>query len=110
MAGNDADQESKPRSEVFKAVAAASDAVIGAAVLTGLGAWGGLYLDEKLNASPWFAVSLGLLGAGLGLARMVKKALDAEKQSQAEPWKGKGGDKPAAVPDNSQDSGSDSIL
>ena|SRR5215471_19581838 len=109
MTRKDADQEMKPRSEMFKAVAAASDAVLGAAVLTGLGAWGGLYLDEKLNASPWFAVSLGLLGAGLGLARMVKKALDAEKADE-QPKSRKAGDKPRAVPDNSQESGSDSIL
>ncbi len=100
----------KPQGEVMRGVAAASDAVIGAAVLTGLGAWGGLYLDEKLNASPWFAVSLGLLGGGLGLARMVKKALDAEKQSPDPPKVSKGDDKPAAIPDNSQESGSDSIL
>lgn len=97
----------KPQGEVMRGVAAASDAVIGAAVLTGAGAWGGMYLDEKLNASPWFAVSLGLLGAGLGLARMVKKALDAEKQAPDQPKGATGGDEPAAIED---DSSSDSTF
>ena len=96
--------------DVMKGVAAASDAVIGAAVLTGLGVWGGLYLDERLNSTPWFAVSLGLLGGGLGLARMVKKALDAEKQSSDADDSGKGAGNPPSTPDDSQDSGSDSII
>jgi len=109
MADKDVSKEANPQSDVFKAVAAASDAVLGAAVLTGLGAWGGLFLDEKLHASPWFAVTLGLLGAGLGLARMVKKALDAEKQDRVESGKASGR-KRSSLPDSSDDPESDSFV
>ena len=110
MAGKGPNQELKPQSDVVKAIASASDAVLGAALLTGLGAWGGLFLDEKLNASPWFAVTLGLMGGGLGLGRMLMKALAAEKESEGRPQSSKGDDKPAAIPDNAQDPGSDSLL
>lgn len=98
----------KQQGDTLKAVAAASDAVIGAAVLTGLGAWAGLYLDAKLGSSPWFALVLSLLGAGLGLARMVKKALDAEKHSEA--GECSADDKAARGEDNSRESGSDSLF
>lgn len=100
----------KGQAEMLRAVAAASDAVIGAAVLTGLGAWAGLFLDEKLHSSPWFAVALGLAGAGLGLARMIKKALDAEQRDAGEH---KGSKHPGTGQDFDNgcgDSGGDSII
>jgi F0F1-type ATP synthase assembly protein I len=103
-------QVMKGQAEMLRAVAAASDAVIGAAVLTGLGAWAGLFLDEKLNSSPWFAVTLGLAGAGLGLTRMVKKALEAEKRDTLEHKEPR---RPGAGADfnkDSGDSGGDSLI
>ncbi len=51
-----------------------SDAVLGAAVLVMLGVWGGGFLDDKLHSAPWCSLSLSILGGGLGLWRMVKKA------------------------------------
>jgi F0F1-type ATP synthase assembly protein I len=61
--------------------AAAGDAVIGIAVLTSLGAWGGFWLDGKLNSTPWCAIGLSLLGMGLGLTRMVLRALKQDRES-----------------------------
>ncbi|HEY9867949.1 MAG TPA: AtpZ/AtpI family protein [Candidatus Obscuribacterales bacterium] len=100
----------KGQAEMLRAVAAASDAVIGAAVLTGLGAWAGLFLDERLHSSPWFAVALGLAGAGLGLARMVKKALDAEKRDTDKPGEPKRPRTGADSDNDSGDSDADSIV
>ena len=62
--------------------AAAGDAVIAIAVLSGLGAWGGFWLDGKLHTTPWCAIVLSMAGMMLGLARMVLRAL---KDDQANP-------------------------
>jgi len=51
-----------------------SDLVLGAAVLIMLGVWGGGFLDEKLHTAPWGSLGLSILGGGLGLWRMIKKA------------------------------------
>jgi F0F1-type ATP synthase assembly protein I len=61
--------------------AAAGDAVIGIAVLVGLGAWGGFWLDGKLNSTPWCAISFSLIGMTLGLTRMVLRALKQDRES-----------------------------
>ena len=53
---------------------AAADAVIGAAVLTVLGAAAGYWLDRKLHTTPLFSLVLVMVGMVLGLARMVIKA------------------------------------
>lgn len=59
------------------------DAVLGAAVLVLLGVWGGGFLDQKLNTGPWCSIGLSMLGAGLGLARMVMKAMELDKKAPA---------------------------
>lgn len=69
-------------SDLTKALASAGDAVLAIAVLVGLGAWGGMWLDEKFHTQPLLAISLSLLGMVGGLARMVIKALQAEKDDQ----------------------------
>ncbi len=51
-----------------------SDAVLGAAVLVVVGMWVGGFADAKLHTAPWGSIGLSLLGGGLGLWRMVKKA------------------------------------
>jgi F0F1-type ATP synthase assembly protein I len=68
------------KSEVIGALASAGEFVLAMAVLAGLGVWGGTKLDEWLHTSPWFTISLSLLGVGLGLARMVLKAMATEKK------------------------------
>ncbi|MBI4534439.1 MAG: AtpZ/AtpI family protein [Candidatus Melainabacteria bacterium] len=73
----------KPQDDLIKAFATAGDAVLGAAILTGLGAWSGFWLDDKLHTSPWLAIFLALLGSGLGLARMVLKATELERKSSS---------------------------
>lgn len=74
-------QDSKEdKGEVLSAIVSASDAVIGTAVLAFLGAWGGGFIDEKMGISGTWSIILSILGVGLGLFRMVKKALDAEKK------------------------------
>jgi F0F1-type ATP synthase assembly protein I len=61
--------------------AAAGDAVVGIAVLSGLGAWGGFWLDGKLNSTPWCAIAFSLIGMTLGLTRMVLRALKQDRDS-----------------------------
>ena len=58
---------------------AAADAVIGAAVLTVLGAAAGYWLDGKLHTTPLFSLLLVFVGMILGLARMVIKAKQGSK-------------------------------
>jgi len=48
-------------------------------VLAGFGAWGGMWLDERFHTTPWLSIGLALGGMGLGLTRMVMKALQADK-------------------------------
>ncbi|HEY9792632.1 MAG TPA: AtpZ/AtpI family protein [Candidatus Obscuribacterales bacterium] len=59
----------------------ASDAVIGAALLVGLGVWIGTMLDSKLHSAPWFTITLSLIGAGLGLWRMIRKGIQMGKDA-----------------------------
>lgn len=70
--------------DLSQALASAGDAVLAIAVLVGLGAWGGMWLDEKFHTQPLLAITLSLLGMVGGLARMVIKALQAEKQTSKE--------------------------
>jgi F0F1-type ATP synthase assembly protein I len=65
--------------EVWGAVSAAGDAVLGTAVLIAVGAWGGLWLDGKLHTTSWLAIVLSLVGMVLGLTRMILKTLKSEK-------------------------------
>jgi hypothetical protein len=67
-----------PPREVMQGIASAGDAVIGTAVLAGFGAWGGMWLDDKFHTAPWLTVALALIGVGLGLARMVVKAMKSQ--------------------------------
>jgi F0F1-type ATP synthase assembly protein I len=70
----------KTTSEVGQALATAADFVFASAVLAGLGVWGGTKLDQWLHCAPWFTVGLALLGASLGMVRMVMKASATEKK------------------------------
>lgn len=63
------------QADMKRAMMLASDGILGAAVLIVAGVYGGSFIDEKLNSSPWFCLSLSVFGGGLGLARLVKKAL-----------------------------------
>ncbi len=73
----------KPKSELTQALATGGEAVVGIGLLSGLGAWGGTFLDGKFHTTPLLAIVLSLLGLGLGLTRMVVKALQSEKESDA---------------------------
>lgn len=70
--------------DLTKAIASASDAVLAIAILVALGVWGGNWLDDKFHTQPLMAICLALLGMAAGLARMVLKALQTEKQSDKE--------------------------
>lgn len=72
----------QPPKEIMAAMTTAGDAVLGMAILSGFGAWGGFWLDEKLHTTPLLAISLALIGLGLGLARMVVKAIKADKAGE----------------------------
>lgn len=64
---------SEPKS-FQRAMFVVSDAVLGSAVLIVLGVWAGNFADDKLHTAPWGSICLSILGGGLGLWRMVKKA------------------------------------
>ncbi len=70
----------KKSSDVTGALASAGEFVLAMAVLAGLGVWAGGKLDEQFHCSPFLTITLSLLGVGLGLARMVVKALKPEKK------------------------------
>ena len=73
-------QGSDNKNQVAGALASAGESVLAIAVLAGLGVWGGTKLDEVIHSSPWFTIGLSLLGVGLGLTRMVIKAMATEKK------------------------------
>jgi F0F1-type ATP synthase assembly protein I len=52
-----------------------SDGVIGAAVLIVIGIFAGQWLDNHFHTSPMCMIVLSMLGGGLGLARLVQKAM-----------------------------------
>jgi F0F1-type ATP synthase assembly protein I len=70
--------------EVINAISSAGESVVGIAVMVALGAWGGMWLDDRLHTTPWLAISLSLLGMVLGLTRMVVKAIQADKAEGAD--------------------------
>lgn len=65
---------------VTAALASAGESVLAIGVLAGLGVWGGTKLDEMFHCAPLLTILLALLGVGLGLARMVLKAMETEKK------------------------------
>ncbi|GEM_PF-1965151 len=84
--------------ETMAALAAAGEAVLGIAVAAGLGAWSGMWLDDRLHTTPWLAICLALLGMSLGLARMVIKAIEADRAGESSSGSHKF---PAGLPDES---------
>jgi F0F1-type ATP synthase assembly protein I len=61
--------------QMKNALLTVGDSILGAAVLIMLGTWGGSFLDQKFQTTPWLSITLAMLGAGLGLARLVIKAI-----------------------------------
>jgi F0F1-type ATP synthase assembly protein I len=76
MAENGKKDKDRP---INMAVLALGDGVLSAAVLIVLGVYGGQFLDHKFHTTPWFSASLPLLGCVLGLARLVIKAVNLDK-------------------------------
>ena len=66
--------------ETWKQLAGAGESILACAILVALGVWGGGHLDERFHTAPLLQVGLALLGAGLGLARMVMRAMQSEKK------------------------------
>ena len=71
------------KNETWSALASAGDSVLGIFVLVWIGAWAGFKLDDMLHSQPLCAVILAIVGVGLGTARMIWKALRAEKADAA---------------------------
>lgn len=65
-------------SNLRTALVTVGDAVLGAAVMVLIGVWAGGFLDQKLNTGPWLSLTLSIVGGGLGLWRMVKKAMQLD--------------------------------
>ncbi|MBA3993553.1 MAG: hypothetical protein C0469_08505 [Cyanobacteria bacterium DS2.3.42] len=80
-----------------RAMFVVSDAVLGAAVLIMVGMWAGGFADDKLHTAPWGSLGLSVLGGGLGLWRMVKKASSLDTPGTPE------GAKPIAYKDDDDD-------
>lgn len=68
----------KDATDMKQAMMMMGDCVLGAAVLIVVGVFAGSWLDSRLHSAPLWTVALSLLGAGLGLARLVIKALKLE--------------------------------
>jgi F0F1-type ATP synthase assembly protein I len=64
---------------VTEAMFAMGDGVLGAAILIVLGIYGGQFLDHKFNTGSWLTGVLPLVGGGLGLVRLVVKAINLDK-------------------------------
>lgn len=62
-----------------KAMLTVADGVIGAGVLLILGICLGHYLDQKFGSTPWLTIILCFAGGGVGLARLVIKAINLNK-------------------------------
>lgn len=65
----------KDNTDLKQAMFQVSDGVIGAAVLIVIGLFAGQWLDKQFHTGPLWMVVLSLIGGGLGLARLVKKAM-----------------------------------
>ena len=63
-----------------KAMIAVGDGVLGAGLLVALGAYFGHIIDQKIGSTPWLTIVLSISGAGLGLARLVQKAIKLDKE------------------------------
>ncbi len=62
-----------------KAMLTVADGVIGAGILLVMGIWLGHYLDQKFASTPWLTIILCFVGGGTGLARLVIKAINLNK-------------------------------
>jgi F0F1-type ATP synthase assembly protein I len=60
-----------------------SDGVIGAAVLVAAGIFGGQWLDNHFHTAPMYTIVLSIIGGGLGLGRLVMKAMKIGSESPA---------------------------
>jgi F0F1-type ATP synthase assembly protein I len=63
------------------AMFAVSDGVIGAAILVFLGVLLGNWLDTQFHSAPLWVIVCSLTGGGLGLARLVQKAINIGQDS-----------------------------
>jgi len=64
-----------------KAMLVVADGVIGAGVLLVFGILAGHFLDQKFSSTPWLTLILCFLGAGAGLARLIIKAINLNKET-----------------------------
>lgn len=74
----------KDNTDLKQAMFQVSDGVLGAAVLIVIGVFGGNWLDAKFNTAPWMLITLSVLGGGLGLGRLVKKAMEIGQPSKSD--------------------------
>ena len=70
-------------SDLKQAMFQVSDGIIGAAVLIVIGVMAGNWLDAQLHTSPWLLIILSVLGGGLGLGRLVQKAMKIGQSAPA---------------------------
>lgn len=64
-----------------KAMFTVADGVIGAGVLLVLGICLGHVLDQKFSTTPWLTIILCFAGGAAGLARLVIKAINLNKDT-----------------------------
>src|SRR5579862_8939067 len=92
-----------------KSILQLSDGAISCGVLVALGVVGGSWVDGKLHSAPWFTLGLCLIGGGLGLARLIHKALDIVHDQSAAPGGARISTDQSKVGESGSGSGSGSI-
>jgi F0F1-type ATP synthase assembly protein I len=85
MGSNQKHPNQQDSSNLKDAMFTAGDAVLGAAVLIFIGAVAGNWLDHRFHSAPLGIVTLPLVGAGLGLWRMIRKAMTMDSDSKDKP-------------------------
>lgn len=52
------------------------------AICVGLGAWGGVWLDERWSTSPWLTVLGVALGTAAGFVQLVKELSKSTRKDE----------------------------
>ena len=77
--------QNKPKERTLSTYAIYSNMGIEMGVIIALGVFGGIKLDQKLNCSPAFTITLSLAGVAIAMYVMIRTALRNPNKKQDEP-------------------------